>query len=56
MEATVKLEDVLNLVREHQEDLAGTIDAWSLSTTVRSVLWDEYKGVSKLIDDIRRLA
>jgi hypothetical protein len=56
MEATVKLESVLDLIRKHQEELAVSVDEQSNGTISYRVLWDEYKHVSKLYDDIRRAA
>lgn len=56
MKTTVKLDDVLDLVVAHQEELAATIDTYLKSTTAYAALWKEYKQISKLYDDIRRIA
>jgi hypothetical protein len=56
MEATVKVDAVLDLVRKHQDELAKKVDGEAGGYRSHSVLWDEYKRVSKLYDDIRRAA
>jgi len=56
MKATIELDKVLDLVRAHQEDLTGRIDREFKSSTAYGALWEEYRQVSKLYDDIRRAA
>jgi hypothetical protein len=56
MEATVKLDSVLDLIREHQEELAVSMDEQSNGSVSFRLLWEEYKHVSDLYDAIRREA
>lgn len=56
MEATVRLDDVLDLLTTHQEELAEAIDLQGNGTVSYRVLWEEYKHVSELYDNIRRAA
>lgn len=56
MEATVKLDDVLDLVSMAQKDLAKKIDLELQGTRSHRLLWEEYKRLSGLYDSIRRVA
>lgn len=56
MEATVKLDDVLDLVYEHQQELAVIIDQQMPGTNSYRLLWEEYRHVTELYDNIRREA
>lgn len=56
MEATVKLDDVLDLVSTAQRDLAKKIDLELQGTRSHRLLWEEYKRLSGLYDSIRRVA
>lgn len=56
MEATVRLDDVLDLVMQHQAELAEVIDLQANGTVSYRLLWEEYQNVSELYDSIRRAA
>lgn len=56
MEVNVKLDDVLDLLATHQEELAVKVDAETTGYRAHTVLWEEYKHVSVLYDNIRRAA
>lgn len=56
MEANIELDAVLDLVWTMQEGLAERIDAWPSGSVTHSELWEVYKEISGLYDDIRRAA
>lgn len=56
METTIKLDTVLDLVYLAQNELALAIDQQSNGTTTYRLLWEHYKRLSELYDDIRRAA
>lgn len=53
---TVALDGVLDLIRAHQEALAKAVDAETPGYQAHKVLWAEYKRVSKLYDDVRKIS
>jgi hypothetical protein len=56
MKTTVDLDDVLDLVSDHQDELARKIDLQMRGTSMYQLLWEEYRHVSELYDNIRRAA
>lgn len=54
MKKTIDVDTVLDLIRKHQEELAGRVDMELTGSGARKALWVEYKEVSKLYDDVRR--
>lgn len=56
MKTTIELDTVLDLVHEAQMDLAEVIDGQMNGTVTYRLLWEEYKRLSGLADDIRRAA
>jgi hypothetical protein len=55
MDTTVKLDDVLDLVFTHQEELAATLASLSPGSLSYQYLTIEYQSLVKLYNDIRRL-
>jgi hypothetical protein len=55
MDTTVKLDDVLDLVFTHQEELAATLARLSPGSLSYQYLTIEYQSLVKLYDEIRRL-
>lgn len=56
MTTTVDLDKVLDLVFAAQEELAEILDQQMNGTTTYRLLWEEYKRLSGLYDDVRRAA
>lgn len=54
MKTTIDVDIVLDLLKAHQDDLAERIDGENAMLRSHTVLWEEYKAISKLYDDVRR--